>query len=400
MKKKLLSMLLVGAMAVMSISGCSSNGASETTTPKAGETAAATTKAASKDPITLGVLAPLTGDVSVYGIAVKNGIDLAIDEINKAGGVLDQQVALETLDEKGDIAEAVTAYNNLVGKEITALIGDVTSKPSMAVAEIAATDRMPMLTPTGTAAPITTYGDNIFRTCFIDPFQGKIMATFAAENLKAKNVAIVYNTSDDYSQGVAKAFEEKAKELGLTVVANEGYGADDKDFRTQLTKIQALNPDALFVPDYYQKVALIATQAREIGYTNPLLGADGWDGVLTVLDDSNKKAVDNSYFSNHYSTTDTEKVVADFVTNYKAKYNEVPNAFAALGYDSAYIMTQAIKAAGSTDKEAIITALKAINYTGVTGNITFDENGDPIKSVAVIKLENGEAKLDSKVSAK
>jgi branched-chain amino acid transport system substrate-binding protein len=210
----------------------------------------------------------------------------------------------------------------------------------------------------------------------------------------------MYNTSDDYSQGVAKAFAEKAKELGITVVANEGYGADDQDFRTQLTKIQALNPDALFLPDYTKKVALIAIQAREVGYTKPLLGADGWDGVLTALDASNKKAVNNSYFSNHYSTTDTEKVVADFVANYTAKYKDAPNSFAALGYDSAYIMVNAIKTAGSTDKEAIIAALKATKYTGVTGAITFDEKRNPIKSVSVIKLENGEAKLDSKVSAK
>jgi branched-chain amino acid transport system substrate-binding protein len=294
-RNKLFTMLLVVVMAVMSVSGCSSNG------DAAGKTS-------TKGGIKLGVLAPLTGDVSVYGIAVNNGIKLAMEEINKNGGVLGQQIALETLDEKGDISEAVTAYNKLLTKDVVALLGDVTSKPSIAVAELAAKDKMPMLTPTGTAAAITTYGDNIFRTCFIDPFQGKIMATFASEKLKAKNVAIMYNTSDDYSQGVAKAFAEKAKELGITVVANEGYGADDKDFRTQLTKIQALNPDALFLPDYTKTVALIATQAREIGYTKPLLGADGWDGVLTALDASNKKAVDNSYFSNHYSTTDTEKI--------------------------------------------------------------------------------------------
>lgn len=386
-RNKIFSLILIATMSIMALSACNSSG--ETSQSEVKPTNA----------IKLGLIGPLTGDASIYGIAVKNGIDLAIEEINAGGGVLDKKIQLEALDDKNDISEAVNAYNNLVSKQMVALLGTVTSKPSIAVAEIASEERMPMLTPTGTAQAITTYGDNSFRVCFTDPFQGKTMGVFAAENLKVKNVAVIYDNSNDYSEGLAKSFIETVEAKGLTVVANESYGEADKDFRTQLTKIQAAQPEVLFIPDYYQKIALIATQAREIGFDKPMLGGDGWDGVLEVLDSSNKKVVDNCYFSNHYSVNDTDKLVSDFVTNFKAKYNETPNAFAALAYDSAYIMTNAIKSANSTDKEEIIKALKEMTFDGVTGHITFDENGDPIKSVSIIKLENGEASLDSKIIA-
>lgn len=377
MKRKIIASILVAIMGIASLSACDK---------------------AKSDNIKLGLIGPLTGGASIYGNAVKNGIDLAISELNANGGILNKQISLEAVDDKNDIAEAVTAYNNLMSKKIDALIGTVTSKPGLAVAELAANDKTPMLTPTGTAEKITTTGDNIFRVCFTDPIQGKTMATFAAKNLGAKNVAIMYNTSDDYSQGVADNFSQTIVSLGGTVVANEGYGNDDKDFRAQLTKIQALNPDVLFLPDYYNTIALITTQAREVGFNNPILGADGWDGVLEVLDESNKKVVDNCYFSNHYSIDDPEKVIVDFISNYKSKYNEVPNAFAALAYDATYIMANAIKEAGSTDKDAINNALKSIKYNGVTGSITFNANGDPIKSVSILRLQDGKTSLDSKIT--
>ncbi|MEM1484723.1 ABC transporter substrate-binding protein [Oscillospiraceae bacterium PP1C4] len=392
--RKLLALTLAAMMIATAFAGCGSSNANSA--PASGESKEA--PAAPTEAIKLGILAPLTGDVAIYGIAASNGIQLAIEEINAAGGVLGQQLDPILLDEKGDISEAVNAYNRLLSEEIVALLGDVTSKPTMAVAELAAADNMPMITATGTALPITTYGPNVFRTCFTDPFQGKIMATFAAENLKAKNVAIIYNTSDDYSTGLTASFKEQAAAKGITIVAEEGYGNDDKDFKSQLTKIQDKKPDALFVPDYYTKVALIATQAREVGYEGPLLGADGWDGVLGVLDDANKSAVNNSYISNHYSPESTNEKVVSFVKNYSAKYGETPNSFAALGYDTAYMMAQAITKAGSTDAQAIIDAMKAIEFDGVTGHITFDENNNPIKDVAVLKLMDGVAKFDSTVS--
>lgn len=407
MKRKGIFALALSALISMSLAGCgNTNSPSESTTSGVNASSNAESGNSSiSGTIKLGMIGPLSGDASIYGNAVKNGIELAIEEINEAGGVLGAKVELEALDDKNDIAEAVTAYNNLSSKGITALLGAVTSKPSVAIAEIAAEEKMPMVTPTGTTPAITTYGDNIFRVCYTDPFQGTTMATFASENLNAKTAAIIYDTSNDYSQGLATSFEETAKEKGITIVAKEGYGADDKDFRTQLTKIQSSNPDVLFVPEYYQKDALIATQAKEIGLDIPMLGGDGWDGVLGVLDESNQKVVNNTYFANHYSTDDTDEIVVNFIEKYKNKYNKVPNAFAALAYDSAYIVTNAIEEAGTTHLDAISGILKETSYDGVTGHIIFDENGDPIKTVSIIKLEADDsgkvsAKLDSKITAK
>ncbi len=351
-----------------------------------------------EDTVKIGILAPLTGNVSVYGIASKNGTVMGIDEINAKGGILGKQITTAIQDEKGDVAEAVTAYDKLVSDKIVALIGDVTSNPSVAVAERAAKDGMPMLTPTGTTADITKKGPNVFRTCFMDPFQGQVMATFAADNLKVKTAAIIVNNSDDYSKGLAKSFKETCEAKGIQVVIEEAYGATDKMFETQLTKINALNPDVLYVPDYYNTIALIATQARQIGFTGPMLGGDGWDGVLGVLTEDNKSVVDNCYFSNHYSPENTDERLANFRKSYQEKYGEEPNAFAALGYDSAYIMAMAIEKAGSTDKAAIVEALKGLEYDGITGHITFDDNGDPIKEAFITKLENGGATLAAKVS--
>lgn len=295
--KKMLAVFLMAAMIVSSFSGCSGNETSDSTnasneTTEETSAEASDEETSSGDSVTFGVLAPLTGDVSVYGISTANGIEMGAKDVNENGGTMEKTLNLEVMDEKGDIAEATNAYNALRSKDVAAVIGDVTSKPAFAVAEIAAEeyadgDGVPVITPTGTSLDITPCGENIFRACYTDPFQGRAMATFAAENLGATKIAVMYNTSDDYSTGIANAFVETAEEKGIEVVANEGYGADDNDFKTQLTKIQALEPDAIMVPDYYSTVALIVTQAREIGYDGVMLGADGWDGVLNVLDDAN-----------------------------------------------------------------------------------------------------------------
>ena len=381
--KKLVACALAASMMIPFMTGCGED------------------KGSGTDTLNLGLLAPLTGTVSDYGNAVKNGVELAVEEINAAGGVNGKQISLNTLDEKGDVTEAVTAYQKLMSEGMVALLGDVTTKPCMAVAEVAASDYtsgngVPMLTPTGTGAAITGYGENVFRTCFIDPFQGRVMATFAKEDLGAQNVAVLYNTSDDYSDGLAQAFIEKAEELGMTVVATEAYGTDDKDFKSQLTKIQAANPDVLFVPDYYGTVSLIIQQAREIGFDKPMLGGDGWDGVIQTLGDKASVA-DNCYFACHYSVNDTDEKVASFVSSYREKYGSDPTSFAGLGYDSVYMMVQAIEKAGSTDAEAIVKALQELDYQGVTGNIKFDEQGDPIKKATIQKIENGQAVVADKV---
>ncbi|MGI6030830.1 MAG: ABC transporter substrate-binding protein [Eubacteriales bacterium] len=386
--KKFLAAALAAALAATTLTACGG----DTGTSTSGE------GTGSGDGINLGVLAPLTGEVSVYGKSTVNGIQLAIDEINEAGGINGMQIVANIQDEKGDVDEAMNAFRKMEGEGIVGLIGDVTSKPSLAVAELAAEVGLAMITPTGTSSDITLAGDTIFRTCFTDPQQGQTMATFAKDNLGASTAAVLRNNSDEYSQGVADAFVAAAGELGLEVVADEGYGKDDVDFKTQLTKIASLNPDVLFVPEYYEKDAMIAIQARDAGYTNPILGADGWDGVLTQLTADNMNVVDNCYYSNHYDVNDTTEVVANFVSKYKETYNEDPTAFSALGYDAVYQMKAAIEAAGSTDRAAIAEALASVEIDGVTGHIKFDENGDTIKDIAVIKYENGASKLETKIT--
>ncbi len=362
----------------------------------AGEEAPAEAEAPTGDSILIGGLAPLTGAVAVYGTTTTNGANLAFEEINANGGILGgKKVEYRVEDEKGEDAEAVNAYNRLSSSGIVALLGDVTSKPTIAVAGVANGEGMPMVTATATADAVTKVGDNVFRVCFIDPFQGVTMARFAYNNLGAKTAAVVYNTSDDYSDGIAKAFSAEAEKLGLTVVAYEGYGNDDIDFKTQLTNIAKDQPDVLMVPDYYSKAALIATQAKEVGLTSTLLGADGWDGVIQTVDAGSIDVLEGSYFCNHYSVMDQSEKVQNFIKSYTEKYGEAPSAFAALGYDAAYIIANAIEAAGSTDKAAILEAIANTNYEGVTGTMTFDADGNPIKSVSIIKIVNGEYTFDT-----
>lgn len=391
MKKKV-SLSLILVLILSMLAGC---GGDKPTTPAAtGDQA----PAATGEPIKIGGLAPLTGSVAVYGTANQNGANLAFKEINAAGGILDGRlIEFNTLDEKGDTTEAVNGFNKLMGQGVVALLGDVTSKPTLAVADEAATAGLPMITATATAAAVTDAGDNIFRVCFLDPFQGMTMANFAADNLGAKTAAVLYNTGDDYSQGLAQAFKETAEAKGITVTSFEGYGEDDKDFKSQLTSINQKKPDVIFLPDYYAKVALIAAQVKEIGCEAIMLGGDGWDGVLTTV--ASPEVVEGAYFCNHYSIDDPNEKTQAFVKNYEATYNEKPNSFAALAYDTAYILADAIDRAGSTESEAIIKALAETSYEGVTGKITFNEKGDPIKEAAILKIVDGVYTSDTGATA-
>lgn len=350
--------------------------------------------------ILIGGLAPLTGGVAVYGITTTNGIQMAFEEINKAGGIGGKQVKYIVEDDKGDQTEAVNAYGKLMDQGIVTLIGGITSGPTLAVAEVAVDDNIPMISATATQFNINEGRPNVFRTCFTDPAQGKMLAQFTNETLKAKTVAVLVNNSNDYSDGVAKAYVEAVKELGLEVVAEEGYGDADKDFRPQLTSIAGKNPDVLLIPDYYEKIALIATQAREVGVKSQFLGPDGWDGVIQQLDQANLGTVEGALFSNNYAVDSTDPKVKTFVDNYTAKYNEPPTAFSALGYDTAYIVKQAIENAGSTDKQAVIDAMKKVSLDGVTGKLTFDELNNPIKSVTMMTIKDGKYVFNSIVDPK
>ncbi len=319
---------------------------------------------------------------------------MAVDEINKAGGVLEKQIEYIVYDEKGDPIEAVNAYNKLVQDDkIIALIGDVTSKPTIAVAQKAVKDRIPMITATGTTADITKAGDNVFRACFIDPYQGELMAEYAAKKLNAKTAAIIYDNGDDYSTGVADAFEKEAKEAGITITNKEAYQPGSVDFKSQLTKIKAGNPDVLMIPVYYSDVALIAAQAKDIGIKSKLLGADGWDGVLEKIDKSNLDAVKDCYFCSQYSPENKDEKLQNFLKQYTEKYKSEANMFAVLGYDALGMMAAAINKAGSVDSEKIIEALKNLEYKGLTGSTTFDENRNPVRDAVITTIADGKYKF-------
>ena len=354
-------------------------------------------KVSETETIKIGGLAPLTGSLAIYGVTTTNGANLAIDEINKNGGILGKKVEYITLDTKGDSTEAVMAYNKLIDRGVSAIIGEITSKPSLVVAEIAAQDNMPMITPTGTQVDITEAGPSIFRVCFTNPYQGKVLAVLAKGRLNADTAAIMINNSSDYSDGIAKAFIEQADILGIKITAKEGYADGDKDFRAQLTKIAAEQPDVLLVPEYYEQASLIATQAREVGVKAVFIGSDGWDGITKTLDSSSYNAIENSYFTNHFSMQDTAPKIQNFLKSYKDTYNEDPSAFSALGYDAVYMVKKAVENAGSTNKEAVVDALKNIEYDGITGYLTFDEHNNPVKAVTILKITNGEYIFDSKI---
>lgn len=347
--------------------------------------------------IKLGGIIPQTGAASVYGITAENGVKLAIEEINAAGGINGKQIEWVSDDDKGDPTEAVTVYNKLVEEGVVGIVGPITSKPAQAVADNSQEDKLPIITPTGTMASITEGYDNVFRTCFTDPLQGKILANLAADNLQAKKVAVLRNTSNDYSNGVADAFIEQAKTKGIEIVADEGYGDGDVDFKVQLVNIQKANPEVILIPEYYEKDTAIAKQIKELGINAKIIGPDGWDGVLASVDAASKGTLEGVYFTNHYAVDDTQEKVQNFVKAYKDKYGEDPSAFSALAYDTVYVYKEAFEKAGSTDSDAVVKALKNVSLDLVTGKLTFGENNNPVKSASIIKIVDGKYTFDSVV---
>lgn len=342
------------------------------------------------DTIKIGGLAPLTGEVAQYGIAVREGVDLYIDQLNAKGGIGGNQVEVLWEDERGDVTEAVNAYNKLVDQDnVIAIIGDVTSKPSLAVGDLAVEIGIPIITASSTAFDVTFGKPNYFRSCFLDPFQASIMANFARDEFGIQKVAVIYDNGDDYSLGLAESFKAQAEANGQEVVAYEAGSAGNVDFKAQLTNIAAKGPEALYVAFYYTEAALIVTQAAEVGLDVKFLGADGINGIENVITDV--ALLNNTFFySDHFASDATTEAVLAFNADFTAKYGKAPySAFNATGYDAALVLCEAIAAAGSNDYAAVVEAMKNTNTQGVTGTLTFDENNNPIKSAFIMTFVDG-----------
>lgn len=347
------------------------------------------TAGGSSGPIKIGVIMPLSGQISAFGQSGQKGLQLLEEQTNNAGGINGRKVSFVFMDDEGKAATSVSAAQKLItNDQVVAIVGPLTSTCANSVAPVAQKYKVPLVTGTGTNANITKAGDYIFRTCFIDPFQGTVVAKFAASDLKAKTAAILYNNGDDYSKGLADNFKSAFTAAGGKVVETETYNTGDKDFNAQLTKIAPTNPDVLMLPDYYNTTAVIAKEARAMGIKATFLGGDGWDS--SDLFSIGGSAVDGAYFSNHYSPDETTPEVVQFLKDFKAKYNnQVPDAMAALNYDAGKVLIQSIQKAGKTDGASIRNALKAYNGTVVSGHITFDKNRDAVKPAVIIVTKNG-----------
>jgi branched-chain amino acid transport system substrate-binding protein len=340
--------------------------------------------------IVIGEYGSLTGTTATFGQSTHNGIMLAVDEQNAAGGLFDKKkIRVITEDDQSKPEEAATAATKLINQDrVVALLGEVASSRSLAAAPIAQAAKVPMISPSSTNAKVTQVGDYIFRVCFVDEFQGLVMAKFAANSLKLKKAAILYDVKNDYSVGLSKVFAEEFAKLGGTIVGQQSYSEGDSDFRAQLTQLKSLAPETIYVPGYYTEVGTIARQARDLGMKVPLLGGDGWDSPK--LTEIGGDAVNGSYFSNHYSVDDPSPRIQKFVADYKKKYGIVPDGLAAMGYDAAKVLFDAMGRAGSADAAKVRDALAATkDYQAVTGNITIDKDRNAVKPAVVLKIANG-----------
>jgi len=340
--------------------------------------------------IKIGGIYPLSGGVAVYGVEARNGVQLAVEEINAAGGINGKQVELITEDDEGNPEKTVNAYKKLTAKDgVKVIIGSLTSGCTQAITSLAQAQKVLVVAPAATMASITDAGNFVFRVCFIDPFQGTVGAKFASANLGSKKAAILYDVGNDYSVGLFENFKIGFEASGGTVVAAESYNTGDKDFNAQLTKIKNAAPDVVYLPDYYSTVALIAKQLRAQGITAPIVGADGWGGIVDNAGDE----VLNGYYSDHYAADSTDAKVIDFVAKYKAKFGATPTAFAALGYDAMYVIKDAMVSAKSSDSAKVQAALEKTSGAYVTGNLTFDEKRNPTKSAVMLEIVKKDGKL-------
>lgn len=328
------------------------------------------------DTIKIGGIGVLSGDYSKYGLAVREGVDLYIKQINAAGGVLGQQVEILWEDTEAKADFAISAYNKLVEQDgVVAILGAVLSGETKAVAEVSAEDGIPQITPSATDYDVTTDRANVFRTCFLDPFQGNVIANYMAQQ-GIKKVAALYDNATPYSLGLFEAFKAKAEAEGVEIVAAESAAFGEKDYKTQLTTIQNAGPEAIFVPYYGADAAMILAQAKDIGLDVKFYGADGISDIVDLISD--KSLLVNLVYPDHFAVESDNPLAKEFVEAYQAEYNKLPTiSFAATGYDAALVLLSAIEKAGTTDKEAVVAAIKATDLMAVSGRITFDDHNDP-----------------------
>jgi branched-chain amino acid transport system substrate-binding protein len=382
MSKKLFGLSLA-AMVSAAMIGCTKKNDSGTAADGSAKPAGATA-----NEILVGEYGSFTGTEATFGQSTSKGIKMALEEQNKAGGVKGKQLKLISLDDQGKAEEAAAVVTRLISQNnVVAVIGEVASSRTLAAAPIAQDKKVPMISPSSTNVKVTEVGDYIFRVCFIDPFQGTVMAKFAFENLKAKKVAILRDVKSDYSVGLADFFIKKFKEIGGEIVSDQSYQGGEMDFKAQLTQIRSAKADAIFVPGYYTEVGLIARQARQLGIKEPLLGGDGWDS--SKLSEIGGDAINGSYFSNHYTTESTDPMVVEFIKKFKEKYNETPDGLAALGYDAAKILIAAMeRTQNPTDTKQIRDEIaKTKDYAGVTGKISLDAARNATKPAVVVKVD-------------
>jgi len=352
--------------------------------------------------IKIGLITPLSGDVKTFGESVRNSFLIAVEEANAKGGVAGMKIVTVIQDDRNDATEAANVANLLVNQHrVKAIVGSVTSKATIPISDIVQAGKIPTISPTATNPKVTVADgkrkDYMFRACFIDPFQGAVMAKFSRETLKKKSAAVLFDASNDYSKGIAEVFRDVFRKSGGQVAAFESYGKDDVDFSALLTKVKASGADVLFLPDYYNKVGLIAKQAQEKGLKVQLVGPDGWDSPDLVKIAGS--AIEGGYFSNHYSPDDRRPEVVAWVKKYKERHGQVPDALGTLAYDATNLLLEAIRKAGSDDPKKIRESLASIrNFQAVSGKSTLDANGDSVKSAAILKIDGGRQKFVTMVN--
>lgn len=388
--KKFTSACLVAALSTALLAGCGGEKKDSA--------------AADADKYVIGASFELTGNVANYGKSTLSGLKLAVDQVNKAGGVNGKQLVVVESDNKSEPAESGNSVTKLITQDkVVAVVGPATSGCVFAATPVVTSNKVPLIAPCATAPAITV--DNgqvkefIFRACFIDPFQGRVMAEFADKTLGVKNVAILHDASSDYSKGLAEVFEKTLNEKGGKVVAKEAFLSKDIDFKAALTKIKAANPEAIYIPGYYEEVAKIIKQTREIGLNVPLIGCDGWDSPKLV-EIAGPEALNNTYFSSAFSVQDQTESVQKFIADYKAMYQKDPDIFCMQGYNAGLVLADALKRAGDgadgTKLAAAIAATKDLPVA--SGKLTYDKDHNPIISAIIIEMKDGVQSFKEKIS--